>query len=193
MKTGIFGGSFNPVHNGHISMALLAKERLGLDRVVFVPANISPFKEPFKDVSPFHRLKMLEGAVRDYPFFSVDGRELKRGGVSYTYETIGEMEKDFPEDLPFYLLIGDDLAGGFSGWYKAEDLARRTKIVVLTRGKSPGAFPFPCESIKNEVVGISSSMVRKNILEGKEWVSLVPSFVSRYIIEHRLYGYDGTK
>lgn len=193
MKTGIFGGSFNPVHNGHISMALLAKERLGLDRVVFVPANISPFKEPFKDVSPFHRVKMLEGAVRDYPFFSVDSRELKRGGVSYTYETIGEMEKDFPEDLPFYLIIGDDLVRGFSSWYRAETLAERTRIVVLTRENEPFDLHFPHQNIKNETVNISSSMVRKNILEGKEWVSLVPSFVSRYIIEHRLYGYDGTK
>lgn len=193
MKTGIFGGSFNPVHNGHISMALLARERLCLDRVIFVPANISPFKEPFKDVPPFHRIKMLEGALKDFPFFSVDGRELKRGGVSYTYETVMEMEKDFPEDVPFYLIIGDDLVDRFSGWYKAEDLAMRTKIVVLTRGESPGDFPFPHESIMNETVDISSSKVKKNILEGKEWGSLVPSFVSRYIIEHRLYGYDGTK
>lgn len=193
MKTGIFGGSFNPVHNGHISMALLAKDRLELDRVVFVPANISPFKEPFKDVAPLHRVKMLEGAVTDYPFFSVECRELKRGGVSYTYNTVEDLEKDFPADVPFYLIIGDDLAGGFSGWYKAEDLALRTKIVILTREDSPVDFSFPHEKIKNEIVGISSSMVRKNILEGKEWVSLVPSFVSRYIIEHRLYGYDGTK
>lgn len=193
MKTGIFGGSFNPVHNGHISMALLAKDRLGLDRVVFVPANISPFKEPFKDVDPLHRVKMLEGAVRDYPFFSVDDRELKRGGVSYTFNTVLELERDFPEDIPFYLIIGDDLVKGFSSWYRAEALAQRTRIVVLTREKDPFDLQFPHQNIKNETVDISSSIVRKNILEGKEWVSLVPSFVSRYIIEHRLYGYDGTK
>lgn len=141
MKIAMFGGSFNPVHNGHIELAKAVHEQAGYDKVLFVPAYHSPFKDLPSGASDEDRLCMLRLALEGFDWAFIEDCELKRGGVSYTYETVEFLvqkytasgEYDEKRDGKLGLVIGADLAAGFTHWHRAEELAAKVDIILARR------------------------------------------------------------
>jgi len=191
LKLGILGGSFNPVHNGHIFLADKALSTLKLDRVVFVPAYRSPFKLAAKDMesTAIDRLQMLCAAVAGDSRFAVDGCEIRREGVSYTVDTLEDIiARYLPSGKPS-LIIGDDLADDFPKWKDSGKILKLADIVIARRVNSAVVkYPYPHTLIENEVINISSQMVRQKIGEGSDWRSLVPPETGAIISDRRLYG-----
>jgi nicotinate-nucleotide adenylyltransferase len=194
MKIAILGGSFNPVHLGHLFLAdaVLAT---GYDRVIFIPTFKSPFKAGAKAAYPSDRLDMLCASIVGDPRLTVDDCEIRRAGVSYTVDTIADIKQRYlPEGKPG-LILGDDLADTFYKWKDASTVAEETDIIIARRlpktqnAAAATAFPFPHHELENEIMDISSQMVRDKIQNGGNWRSLVPEG-ARFIIEDRkLYGY----
>ena len=141
MRIAVFGGSFNPVHNGHIELAKAVHELAGYEKVLFVPAYHSPFKDMPTGATDDDRVRMLELALAGFPWASIEDCELKRGGMSYTYDTIEYLERkytasgefDKKRDGKLGLVIGADLVAGFAKWYRAEELAAKVDIILARR------------------------------------------------------------
>jgi nicotinate-nucleotide adenylyltransferase len=190
MRYAILGGSFNPVHLGHLFVADTVLAELRYDRIILVPAFQSPFKPgALEAVSPRDRLDMLAASIAGDPRFTVDDCEIRREGVSYTIDTLEYVIRRYlPEGKPG-LILGDDLAAEFPTWRRAGELAEQAEIIIARRRFSGDlSYPYPCRQIKNEVMTVSSAMVREHIAAGKGWRSLVPSG-ARIVIEDRgLYG-----
>lgn len=196
MKIGIFGGSFDPVHNEHIGMALSAKSELGLDRLYIVPAKVSPFKKIRRVASPTNRLNMLKLAFVDEDVIISD-YEITKSTDSYTFETILHFKKFFPRDQLYFIMGGDNLAT-FKDWKKPEVIAKNADIVVIERKgeyfsideeekKFKRKFGKNC--IKLSYVGdrVSSTKVRIYESLGLPLDDLVPKAVADYIKEHNIY------
>ena len=194
MKLGILGGSFNPVHNGHIFLADTAACALNLDRVVFIPAYRSPFKLTAEGMesSTNDRLNMLAAAVDSDSRFTIDSCEVRREGISYTVDTLEEIIRRYlPEGKPV-LIIGDDVAPDFPKWRDSEKILELADIAVARRINSGQVnYPFDHIIIKNEAMDISSQEVRRKIKEGSVWRSLVPCGVRAIIEDKKLYNYSG--
>jgi len=188
MRVLIFGGSFNPVHWGHLLLAEEIAEEFSFDRVIFVPAWRSPFKDGREDPGPERRLAMLEAACRDNPRFSVDDREIRRGGPSYTIDTVRELRSELGLESPPGLLLGDDLLAGLEGWREVEALGRESRIIVARRGGAPESCILPCERASNRLIPLASSEIRARVAAGKSLRYLVPGAVADYIREKALYG-----
>lgn len=193
----MLGGSFNPVHIGHLVLAEEVRLRLGYDRVLFVPANIPPHKELAEGASAKDRLRMLELAAEGNPFFRVDGCELERGGVSYTFDTLADIGRRLGSSLEgkIGLVIGDDLVDGFEKWHRYRELPAVSDIVLARRvARAPQdapAFGYRHTELLNAVLPVSSSEIRRNIASRPRhggWRYLVPDSVYRYIKQRRLYG-----
>ena len=132
MKIGIFGGTFNPVHNGHLTIADEFINKCELDKLILIPNNVSPFKIDDDSVSAEHRLRMLNLAVQDRKNFEIDDFEIKKSGVSYTIETVEYLKSKFPEDHLF-LLIGTDQAIDIDRWKNIDEIKKLVSIVVADR------------------------------------------------------------
>jgi nicotinate-nucleotide adenylyltransferase len=189
MKLGIFGGSFDPVHLGHLLVAEAAREELELTRLFFVPAAESPFK-PERALTPAaERLRLMRLALAGQPWFEVDDQEIRRGGVSYTVETLRDYARRFPGATLFYLLGADHVAK-LPQWRDAGELARRAEFVVLPRpGEELLPFPAPFRGrrLAGVPVGISSSQIRSRVAAGLSIGHLVPPAVAEAIANYRLY------
>ncbi len=192
MKTGIFGGSFNPVHNGHLKIALDFKDKFELDRVLFIPNNISPFKIVLDDLAPAkHRLKMLEIVLKDYPSFEIEDFEIKRTGISYTSDTIRYLKQKYPQDK-FMLLIGTDQASSFHKWKDFDYILRELVVVIANRNSNVPPAELPpalnnAPKLNNELINISSSEIRDRIRKGQSIIELLPFEVAEYIVNNMLY------
>jgi nicotinate-nucleotide adenylyltransferase len=189
VKLVILGGSFNPVHLGHLHLAESAL-KLGYDRLILVPAFTSPFKPGVRDTAPQNRLDMLAASAPADHRFAVDDCEIRREGVSYTIDTITDIISRYrPEGRPG-LILGDDLAAGFTRWRGCEKIAALADIIIARRLSSqPVIFPYPSRPLDNAILDISSGDIRSRIQNGKSWRYLVPEG-ARFIIEdRRLYGY----
>lgn len=192
MRIAIFGGSFDPVHVGHLAVAEEVRGCLGYDRIVFVPANVPPHKEPSRKVAVRDRIALLACAIDGNDAFALDTFEIDSGGISYTIDTIRHIiETNAPEGRPG-LIIGDDLLDGFSGWRDAAEIAQLSEIIVARRGRAVGrpelpAFVRRSRSIENIPVPVSSSEIRNRIATGKPFRYLVPERVYEYITSHELY------
>ena len=211
MKLAVLGGSFNPIHIGHLHLADSAIKAFGFDRLLLVPANISPFKQtpgaclahsgemapgaafatPDKKApgTAADRLDMILASVTGDPRIAVEDMELRRGGVSYTIDTIREIIERYQPDGKPALILGDDLVADFSKWKDAEELARIADLIIARRcdTKTAGGkkFPYPHKELKNEIIDISSAMIRERISRGRiAWQYLVPQG-ARLIIEDR--------
>lgn len=191
MKIGIFGGTFNPPHIGHLIVAEHVRSELSLDKIFFVPAEIPPHKLNQNVASSDHRLAMLRLAIQDNPRFDVSEIELRRGGVSFTVDTLRELTTEHPHDQ-FFLLIGMDNLSEFYTWKSPEKILELATVVVMTR---PGfdANEVPA-SMKDTVricpvpeIGIASRVIRRRASEGKSIQNLVPESVRKYIHQHKLY------
>jgi nicotinate-nucleotide adenylyltransferase len=195
LKYGILGGSFNPAHLGHLFLADTAIAALELDRVIMIPAYRSPFKleadgmESSADV----RIRMLAAAVAGDSRLAIDNCEIAREGVSYTVDTLESIiARYMPAEKPA-LIIGDDLAADFPKWRDSAKILELADIVIARRVNAAAVkYPFAHKLINNDVMNISSQMVRQRIGEGKEWRSLVPAGVGAIIEDRRLYGFGGS-
>jgi nicotinate-nucleotide adenylyltransferase len=196
VRLGILGGSFNPVHLGHLFLADKAICALQLDRIVLIPAYRSPFKLDAKDMETGteDRLQMLASAICADSRIAIDDCEIRREGISYTIDTLQDIIARYsPSGKPF-LIIGDDLAGDFPKWHDSEKILQTAEIVIARRiNSSKVKYPFPHAILDNEVINISSQTVRQKISEGSDWRSLVPSGVRAVIEDRNLYGYHSER
>ncbi len=185
---GIFGGSFDPVHFGHLIVARTAAQLLGLEVVHLIPAGQQPFKRDGHHAAAHDRCAMLQAAVEGEPLFMVDDREIQRQGTSYTINTIREMATEYPGDQ-LSLMIGADAALEFSGWREPHAIADLARVAVLAR---PG-FGLPADAtsgwdvIQVPPVPISATEVRCRVAAGETIRELVPHAVADYIERHGLY------
>jgi nicotinate-nucleotide adenylyltransferase len=188
-RIGLFGGSFNPVHLGHRLVAQAAREELGLDRLFFIPAAQSPFKPEQAPVAGAARLQLLRLALAGDTGSEVDDQELRRGGISYTIETVRDYARRFPGAALFYL-IGADHVAQLPQWREAEDLARLVEFVMIPRpGQVPVAppAPFRVRALQGFPLGVSSSQVRERVRAGRPIDLLVGPAVAEAIRKMRLY------
>jgi nicotinate-nucleotide adenylyltransferase len=189
MKIGLFGGSFDPVHFGHLLVAQAAREELGLARVYFIPAAQSPFKPEAQPAPATERLRLLRLALCGEAASEVDDQEIRRGGVSYSIDTASQFRKSFPEAELFWL-IGADQAGQLSLWREAAELARLVEFVVIPRpGESPPqlAAPFRGRALRGFPTAISSSEIRARCRARLSIMHLTPAAVAEAIKNNRLY------
>jgi len=165
MKLGIYGGSFDPVHLGHLLVAQAAVEELGLNRLFFIPTAQSPFKPENKPAPNAVRLQLLRLALAEKMNCEIDEQEIKRGGTSYTIETLRDYAKRFPGAELFYL-IGADNAAKLNEWHEAGELAKLAEFVAVPRpGGAVPNFPSPFRgrTLKGFPLGVSSSQIRARV------------------------------
>lgn len=187
MKLLMLGGSFNPVHVGHLILAEEVASELGYDRVVLVPARQPPHKALKDDPGAEHRLAMLYASVQGDSLFLVDDCELRREGLSYTVDTLALLaHSDGIEGKPA-LVIGDDLASGFPSWRQPERILEQATLIVARRSGLPYTLNLPHVQAHNSLIPVSSSLVRSRIGQGGAWKRLVPEGAREYIEAHRLY------
>jgi nicotinate-nucleotide adenylyltransferase len=191
MRIGIFGGSFDPPHNGHLGIATHAAERLKLDRTILVPSAIPPHKLERDLSSPEERLMMCRLAIEDIPTLSVSEVELRREGVSYSVDTLRDFSQLFPGS-ELFMLIGMDNYLEFHLWRDPAQILELATVIVMDRPgyRSLHKDPPPGSRIRRVEVpqfDISSTEIRRLVHLGEPISGLVPPAVEEYIIAHRLY------
>jgi nicotinate-nucleotide adenylyltransferase len=187
VKVGLFGGSFDPVHHGHLIVGQAAAEALGLDELRFVPARAQPFKLGQHAAPASDRATMLELAVRGAPGLSVEPLELERAGPSYTVDTLRTL-RDREPGAAFTLLLGADAAQELEAWHEAGALPELARIVVFARGSAAApASPLIAGTVEVPRIGISATEIRRRVRTGQPIRYWVPDAVARYVAEHRLY------
>lgn len=196
MRLGIFGGTFDPIHFGHLAVAAEARRAAVLDLVLFVPALQSPLREPPLATAEA-RVRMCELAVADRPEFAVSEVEIRRPPPSYTSETVLAIRRQRPEDV-LVLVMGADALREVSSWRDVDHLLRETEIIAMTRSDHPGSLPedlvtmVPSAPDRIDIrpmppVDISASSLRAMVADGREIGAYVPAAVADYIWRHRLY------
>jgi nicotinate-nucleotide adenylyltransferase len=188
-RIGLFGGSFDPVHLGHLLVAEAAREELELDRLFFIPAAQSPFKPDRKPSGAAERLQLLRLALAGKNWCELDAQEVNRGGVSFTVETLRDYASRFPHAGLFYL-IGADHVANLPKWRDAYDLARLAEFVAVPRpGEGNPEFPAPFRgrTLSGFPLAVSSSRIRARVKSGLTIDHLVPPAVAEAIHNNRLY------
>ncbi|MBL4885145.1 MAG: nicotinate-nucleotide adenylyltransferase [Planctomycetaceae bacterium] len=198
MKLGIFGGTFDPVHIGHLILAEAVREACVLDEVRFLPAYSPPHKQS-REISPGkQRVDMLEFATAGFPEFVVDQRELKRQGTSYTVDTLAELKQEFP-DAELHFLMGADSLIDLPTWREPQRIAELAKIIAVNRNNSsredleqvvkqlPVAVQAAITIVDIPEIAVSASDLRSRISENRSIRFLTPRPVERYIQEQSLY------
>jgi nicotinate-nucleotide adenylyltransferase len=184
---GLFGGSFDPVHHGHLIVAQVAREKLGLDLLRFVPAREQPFKHGRHRTSAEHRATMLSLALRNEPGFAVEPAELNRPGPSYTFDTLEALRRKEP-GAELVLLLGADAAADFSAWHQAQRIPELAHVVVFARpGTAIPTSPWIAASIEVPAIDISATEIRHRVRQGRSVRYWVPDSVAEYISAHQLY------
>ena len=199
-KIGILGGTFNPIHNGHVLMAHTAAEYFGFDKVLLVPSNMPPHKELAFGVSAEHRLAMVRLAAADDPLLAVDTIEIERGGVSYAIDTVRALKARSPDDT-FAFIIGIDSLLNLHTWRSALQFVTECRVVTINRPDTVSRdlekadLKFP-EAISEQLLAdvvtakmseASSSVIRSRIAKHESIGYRVPLPVEKYIHEHGLY------
>ncbi len=185
----LFGGSFDPVHLGHLLVAEAARGELSLSRLFLIPAAQSPFKPERQPTPAKERLGLLRLAFAGKEWCEIDEQEIKRGGVSYTIDTVRDYARRFPQAQLFYL-IGADHVPQLPKWRQAEELALFAEFVVIPRpGESSLSFPAPFRgrTLTGFPLGVSSSQIRERVKAGLPIEHLVPGAVAEAIRNNRLY------
>jgi nicotinate-nucleotide adenylyltransferase len=189
VRLAILGGSFNPVHLGHLYLADAAISNFGFDRVLLIPAFRSPFKQGAAAPSSQDRLAMLAASIPGDPRLLVDDCEIRREGVSYTVDTLTDVYRRYLPEAKLALILGDDLARDFPQWKKSDQILAMADIIIARRILSEAVdYPYPCRQMRNEVIEVSSAQVRDLIGQGKHWRYLVPAGARTIIEERGLYG-----
>ncbi len=191
MNLAVLGGSFNPIHMGHLALADAVLSSFHFDRLVLVPTNQSPFKQSDVGASAGDRLDMLAASVIGDERISVDDCELRRKGISYTIDTVEDIERRYAVQDKIGLVIGDDLVEGFPSWKRADELAEKVRLIIarrIDRGAVP--FAYPHGRLENPVIPLSSSELRSAIASGGPWRYMVPQGARRIIEDRKLYGHQ---
>ncbi len=195
-KIGILGGTFDPIHLGHLELASIALKELSLDEVIFIPSGISYMKSNVTDSS--HRYAMTELAVKDYPSFSVSDMEIKRNHNSYSYETLEELNRMY-EDAEIFFIVGADSFLNLDKWKFPGRILRAASLAVLVRDNvSEDVLSAKAEDYKRifnakvfflhaPQIDISSTNIKKKIQNGESVKDLLTPSVYSYIKEHKLY------
>jgi nicotinate-nucleotide adenylyltransferase len=202
MNIGVLGGTFDPVHSGHLAIAGAAQAQLGLSQVLFLPAGV-PWLKGHRDITPGEwRVAMLELAIAPYPSFHVSRVELERPGHSYTADTLEELKREFGGDANLYFIMGVDALSELPLWHQPQ---RIIELCYLVAARRPGSRPPDIESLEgglpgaskrviildNEPVDASSSGIRERVAQNRSIEGLVPDAVAGYIEEHGLYRKGG--
>ena len=188
----LFGGSFDPVHNGHIAVAKYVIEQGLVAEVIFTPVGV-PWQKPQPLAAASDRKAMLELVVKDYPEFTVSSNELDRSGVSYTIDTVEELQAEDPTKK-IYLLLGADAANGVTSWHRAAELITKVNFLVVARNQQESPeLNFKFHFINMPMIDVSSSMIRNLVLSGNSVSHLVPHEVNSYILDHNLYKFSGVR
>lgn len=195
---GIFGGSFNPIHMGHLILAEHIREELKLDKIIFIPAGNPPHKNIGNLELAHHRYNMVELAIENNPFFSISDIELKREGISYTSDTLAGIKEQYPDEELFFIL-GSDSIIQFPSWHRIDKIFELAGIVVAKRPNVPQAeldnkvneftekYNARIIFSKAPYIEISSSEIRNRIKQGLSVRYMVPETVDEYIHNNNLY------
>lgn len=189
MKIGILGGTFDPIHYGHLKLAKIAQAQFALEKIIFVPALRPPHKKT-SDIlaSAEDRYEMTRLAVEEAPGFEVSDCEIKRKGISYTIDTLKEFEEQYP-GAEFFVILGKDSFSGIDSWREASEIKKRARFLVAKRGpdllQSPTAIP--AQWVQMPLCPISASGIRDAIKESRNVDDVLPQKVRRFIETHHLY------
>lgn len=189
VKTGIFGGSFNPIHNGHISLARQLKEKAGLDEVWLMVSPQNPMKQQTNLLNDEVRLQMARLALKNEPGIIASDYEMHLPKPSYTWLTLQALSRDYPE-RQFVLMIGGDNWAIFDKWYHAADILRNYQIVVYPRRDEQPVRkeqPASVTILEAELLDISSTEIRQRIREGRSIQKMVPPSVEAFIKQEGYY------
>ncbi len=195
MHIALFGGTFDPVHYGHLRLAEEAREAATLERVLFVPAAVSPFRTGEPITPAPHRLQMARLATADNPAFEVSDLEIQRGGVSYTIDTITSLQEQYP-GATLSLILGADALQGFPNWHRADAIAQACQLLVgvrpnydlqATLAQLPDAIRRRVLPVAMTPLDIRARDIRERVRTGRSVRYLTPPNVIEYIQQHRLY------
>lgn len=198
-RLGIFGGTFDPIHVGHVIAAYAAHRAFDLDAVVFMPSGIPPYKELTVHASPADRFAMCDLAAHEYhyPYFDVSDMETRREGVTYTIDTLRALRAHYPKNVELVFVLGVDALLTLLKWRAPDDLKHLASFITISR---PGyqlddalraelqEQGFNIAELEGMVVEVSSSEVRERLAKGLSIEGFVPRVVQAYIEEHGLYG-----
>jgi len=196
-RLGVFGGTFDPVHIGHLIIAEEARVRMALDRVLFVPAKVSPLKLGHSFAPGWARLQMLEVAVEDNARFLVSDVDLRRDGPSFTVDTLRAIKNQYGSETQLFFIMGTDSLCGLKTWHRPQEILSLTRIIAVSR---PG-FDLDWQVLEDQVpgvssatdlletisLGISSTDIRARLQQGLPIRYQIPAAVESYIRQHHLY------
>ncbi len=214
MKIGILGGTFNPIHYGHLRIAEEVRESFNLTKVLFIPSGIPPFKFSEELIPAHHRIEMVRIAIKSNPFFEVSDIEIKREGISYTVDTLEVLRKQYP-DSTLYFIAGADAVAEFQKWHRPERILELVEFIIVTRPGAPllglknlliygipedGLMRFINEEIAKfqhkpfyfervSAISISGTLIRSFIKARRSIKYLLPEEVEYYIIKNRILDY----
>lgn len=189
MAIGLYGGSFDPIHMGHLITIQAVQEQRNLEKIIFMPSHISPLKQDSTPVEDFHRLEMVKLATESNPNFVVSDYEINKGEVSYTYDTLLELKKSYCD---IELIIGFDNLLVFDKWYMPNEIFEMAKVVVMKRivekvTEKTNTFYDKAIFVNTPFIEISSTNIRERIKNSLDIDYLVPIKVKEYISKNRLY------
>ncbi len=188
-KIGVLGGTFDPIHLGHFSLAQIAYEELNLDKVILIPANYPWLKRPQTLTDSFHRINMINLLIKNYSWLELSNIDVLRGGNSYTKDTLEELKIIFSNETKMYLIIGSDSFHDFSKWKNTKRILELADVVIAKRPK----FEIKANDIQHfkvlnsSMLDISSTIVREKIKKGLSTSKLITLEVKNYINNNKLY------
>ena len=182
-KIAIYGGTFDPIHHGHLIVAREALERLGAEEVIFIPARLSPFRKTAPVAKDEIRLWMIQAAIEAEPGFAVDDCELRRPWPSYTIDTVEQIRRG-KVDATIYCLIGEDNVDKLTKWRRFADLEKMVRFVVLDRSGEQPRHAYP---IIRRKIDISATEIRNRVASGRSIRYFVPPAVEEIIRREKLY------
>ena len=188
-KIGVLGGTFDPIHLGHFSLAQIAYEELNLDKVILIPANYPWLKKPQVLTDSFHRINMINLLIKNYSWLELSNIDVLRGGNSYTKDTLEELKIIFSNETKMYLIIGSDSFHDFSKWKNTKRILELADVVIAKRPKfeikSNDLQHF--KMLNSSMLDISSTIVREKIKKGLSTSKLITLEVKNYINNNKLY------